>query len=149
MRWFTTLAFLLSAAAASGQPAPAPADPKVDIVAPEADAYLSGLTLLRASVDPPDAVKSVTFFVDDQTEAAREARVQAVEDARTKAEELASASGLTLGPVIAISEGIAGGYVPVYGRAMGGGMGAAADSVPVETGSTTVAVDVTITFELQ
>ena len=64
MRWFTTLAFLLSAAAASGQQAPASADPQVAIVAPEADAYLSGLTALRASVDPPDAAKSVTFFVD-------------------------------------------------------------------------------------
>ena len=64
MRWFTTLAFLLSAAAASGQTAPASADPQVAIVAPEADAYLSGLTSLRASVDPPDAVKGVTFFVD-------------------------------------------------------------------------------------
>ncbi len=64
MRWFATLAFVLSAAAASAQPAPASTDPQVAIIAPEADAYLSGLTSLRASVDPPDAVKIVTFFVD-------------------------------------------------------------------------------------
>ena len=31
---------------------------------PEPGAYLSGLTPLRAAVDPPEAAKSVTFFVD-------------------------------------------------------------------------------------
>lgn len=96
-----------------------------------------------------NSIYGVTFFVDDQTDAASQARVEAVNDARAKAEELATASGLTLGPVIAISEGTGGGYVPVYGRAMGGGMGGGEAAVPVEAGSTTVAVDITMTFELR
>ncbi|MBI3491011.1 MAG: VWA domain-containing protein [Acidobacteria bacterium] len=47
--------------------APAPAQdnaPQLRILSPEADAYVSGPTLLRARVDPPDAAQAVTFFVD-------------------------------------------------------------------------------------
>lgn len=38
--------------------------PSVQIVSPEAGTYVSGPTLLRADVDPPSAVASITFFVD-------------------------------------------------------------------------------------
>ncbi len=34
------------------------------IASPESGAYLSGMTLLRAEIDPPDAVSGITFFVD-------------------------------------------------------------------------------------
>src|SRR5918997_988721 len=59
--------------------------------------------LLDAAVDAgANSIYGVTFYVDDQTAAASDARVEAVEDARTKAEELAAAAGMTLGPVVAI-----------------------------------------------
>jgi uncharacterized protein len=106
--------------------------------------------LLDAAVNAgANSIYGVTFYVDDQTEAASEARVEAVEDARTKAEELAAAAGMTLGPVVAISEGTTPLVSPVYDMGRGGGMAAAEAAVPVEPGSTTVAVDVTMTFELQ
>jgi len=38
--------------------------PRLAIVSPEATAYLSGPTLLRATLDPPDAAATLTFFVD-------------------------------------------------------------------------------------
>ena len=45
--------------------APAPdTAPQLKILLPAADAYVSGPTLLRARVDPPDTVQNVTFFVD-------------------------------------------------------------------------------------
>jgi VWFA-related protein len=45
--------------------APAPdTAPQLKILSPAADAYVSGPTLLRARVDPPDTVQNVTFFVD-------------------------------------------------------------------------------------
>ena len=94
-------------------------------------------------------IYGVTFYVEDQTEASSGARVEAVKDARTKAEELAAAAGMTLGPVVAISEGTSPLISPVYDMARGGGMGAGQAAAPVEPGSTTVAVDVTMTFELQ
>jgi uncharacterized protein YggE len=106
--------------------------------------------LLDAAVNAgANSIYGVTFYVDDQTEAASEARVEAVEDARTKAEELAAAAGMTLGPVVAISEGTSPLVSPVYDMGRGGGMAAAEAAVPVEPGSTTVAIDVTMTFELQ
>jgi uncharacterized protein YggE len=71
----------------------------------------------------------------------------AVEDARAKAEELASAAGMSLGPVVAISEGTVPVISPVYAR--GGGMAMDAAAMPIEAGSTTVAVDVQVTYELR
>lgn len=65
MRWILILALVSVAAPAGAQTPPqASADPDVSIAAPEADAYLSGLTALRAAVDPPQAARGVTFFVD-------------------------------------------------------------------------------------
>jgi len=95
-----------------------------------------------------NSIYGVSFYVDDQTAAASEARIAAVADARTKAEELADAAGMTLGPVVAIAEGVAPVISPMYGMARGGGMAMDA-AVPVEAGSSTVAVDVTVTYELR
>ena len=45
--------------------AQAPSDgPQLTIIAPGDDAYLVGPTVLRAGVDPPEAVVALTFFVD-------------------------------------------------------------------------------------
>jgi uncharacterized protein YggE len=106
--------------------------------------------LLDAAVSAgANSIYGVTFYVEDQTAAASEARVEAVANAREKAEELAAAAGMSLGPVVAISEGVSPMISPVYPMARGGGMAAAESAVPVEPGSTTVAVDVTMTFELR
>ena len=59
------LAAAAVAAVTSAVRAQAPADgPQLKILSPGDDAYVSGSTLLRARVDPPDAVVSLTFFVD-------------------------------------------------------------------------------------
>ena len=95
-----------------------------------------------------NSINGVTFYVDDQTAAASEARKLAVEDARTKAEELAAAAGLTLGPVVSIAEGTVSPRRHFRTPASAGGRMAAA-AVPVQPGSSTVAVDVSMTFELR
>jgi uncharacterized protein len=105
--------------------------------------------LLDASVNAgANSIYGVTFYVDDQTAAASEARVMAVEDARTKAEELATAAGMSLGPVVAIAEGTVPIVSPMFARG-GGGMAMDAAATPVEAGSTTVAIDVQVTYELR
>jgi uncharacterized protein len=105
--------------------------------------------LLDAAVNAgANSIYGVTFYVDDQTAAASEARVMAVEDARTKAEELATAAGMSLGPVVAIAEGTVPVISPMYARG-GAGMAMDAAATPVEAGSTTVAVDVQVTYELR
>ena len=96
-----------------------------------------------------NSINGVTFSVDDQTAAASQARRQAVEDARTKAEELAAAAGLTLGPVLSVAEGTVAPMPPPMTAGAGGEMAKAQAAVPVQPGSSTVAVDVSITFELR
>jgi uncharacterized protein YggE len=96
-----------------------------------------------------NSINGVTFSVDDQTAAASEARRLAVEDARTKAEELAAATGLTLGPVVSITEGTVSPMPPPIYAAREGDMAMAEAAVPVESGSATVAVDVSMTFALR
>jgi Ca-activated chloride channel homolog len=53
-------AALTVVAAAQGTPS----NPELRILSPGADAYVSGPTLLRAKVDPPDGVTALTFFVN-------------------------------------------------------------------------------------
>jgi uncharacterized protein len=107
--------------------------------------------LLDAAVSAgANSIYGISFYVEDQTTAASDARVEAVKDARTKAEELASAAGMTVGPVVSIAEGVPPVLSPVYAMGRGGAGAAMAEAaVPVEPGSTTVSVDVTVTYELR
>ena len=56
------LSLFIAPAAALGQTAAQ--DIRVKIVSPEEDGIVSGPTMLRAQVTPPDAAVTVTFFVD-------------------------------------------------------------------------------------
>ena len=58
----------------------------------------------------------VSFTVEDMSAAQAAARGEAIEDARARAEELAELSGVTLGPVMSISE-VVGGNQPVFATA--------------------------------
>ncbi len=95
-----------------------------------------------------NSINGVSFYVDDQTAAASEARRLAVEDARTKAEELAVAAGLTLGPVVSITEGTLSPMPPVY-ASTGVESAMPEAAVPVQPGSSTISVDVSMIFELR
>jgi len=93
-----------------------------------------------------NTIYGVNFYVDDSTTAASQARALAVQDAQKRAQELAEAAGMSLGPVVSITEGYSSG--PVYGR---GGAGMAADaapSTPIQAGTSTVEVDVTVVYQL-
>ena len=77
-----------------------------------------------------------------------EARTEAVADARARAEQLAQDTGLTLGDVLNIQEGVvSGGYAsyPAAEAAFGIGGGGA----PISSGELKVSVQVQITFALQ
>jgi Ca-activated chloride channel homolog len=63
------LVLLLATALAGAPVSPAAQDsvPEVRIVSPDADSYLSGPVVLEATVEPADAIASVTFSVDGRT----------------------------------------------------------------------------------
>ena len=58
----------------------------------------------------------VSFTLEDMSAAQADARGEAIEDARARAEALAELSGVTLGPVMSISE-VVGANQPVYATA--------------------------------
>lgn len=94
-------------------------------------------------------INSVQFDVDDKSSAIKQARDAAVKDARTQAEELASAAGVSLGDLQTISfyDSIPTPVVEAYGK--GGGGNAVAASVPVNPGQLTITVTVNMTYEIK
>lgn len=90
-------------------------------------------------------IYGITFYLEDPSEANREARRLAFEDAKTRAEELADNAGLSLGGVLAIQEGSTG-ATPYYSTA--DGRGQAAGGPPISPGVTSITVNVDVVFGL-
>ena len=93
------------------------------------------------------SLDGLSFQVDDPREAERAARLAAVAEARSRAEVLAEAAGVTIGGVADIVEG---GPPPSWPGPMAGKiLRATADAgTPVEAGTTEIAVTVTVTFRI-
>ena len=92
------------------------------------------------------SLDGLTFRVDDPREAERAARMAAFAEARSRAEVLAVAAGVSIAGVADIVEG---GPPPAWPQAKAARMMVAAEaSTPVEAGSTEIAVTVTVTFRI-
>ncbi|MBP9772131.1 MAG: SIMPL domain-containing protein [Candidatus Pacebacteria bacterium] len=92
------------------------------------------------------------FTIDDEEELQREARKEAIKDARTKAKQLADDLNVRLVRVVSFSEN-GGGYYPMYSKV---GMGydmAVAESAPIAPelpmGENSVMANVSITYEIR
>jgi uncharacterized protein YggE len=94
-------------------------------------------------------VQSVNFTIDDPEELREEARGEAVEDARQKAETLAELAGVKLGKPLSISE--SGGPVPIPYRAAGGMALDVEEAAPtpIEVGELEVAISVQIVYAIE
>jgi uncharacterized protein YggE len=95
-------------------------------------------------------INSIQFDVADKDAALAEARQQAMDKAKTLAQELAAIAGVQLGAVQSIS------YTdytptPYYGMGIGGGEGAAAPNatVPIQPGQIQVSVSVSVTYGIK
>lgn len=104
--------------------------------------------LLDASVKAgANNIYNIQFDLADKTKALSDARAAAVKAARTEAEELATAAGVTLGNIQTINydENTPG---PVfYGKSSG--MAFAEAAAPISAGTMTISVNVTITYEIK
>ena len=87
-------------------------------------------------------MSGIDFAIDDPAPLLDKARADAVADARARAQTYARAAGVTLGPILSISEG-GSGPRPMYRMAA-----MAAAPVPVEAGEETVSADVTVVWEI-
>ncbi len=95
-------------------------------------------------------VFGISFSVDDPAALQAQARDKAVKDARTKAEQLAKAAGVSVGSAVSISESAGIPFNPAYG--MGAAPSAAQDAAappPVQTGQLEVRVDVQVRYAIQ
>jgi len=88
---------------------------------------------------------SISFRVDDQTAAEKQAREAAMAEANAKAQTLASAAGVSITGVAAISETSAPTPYPIYYRGMA--ESAARDvATPVQPGTNEVTVTVSVVY---
>ncbi len=103
-----------------------------------------GGVLDSAVTDGANTLNGISFGLADPAPATDEARVKAVENARHKAELLAGAAGMKLGPVLSISEnGGFSGPVPMAAAAFD-----KAGAVPVEAGQSMIGASVSVTYSL-
>lgn len=97
-----------------------------------------------------NSINSITFDVADKTKAMSDARKAAVEAARKQADELATATGVSLGEIQSIQY-YDSSPAPIFeSKGMGGGgADAASVAVPINPGQMQITVTVTLTYELK
>ncbi len=95
-----------------------------------------------------NTVNSIQFDVADKDAALKQARADAIADAKAKAEELAEAAGMSVGAIRSISFTDSQ-YYPVFEGRGGGGGGEAASAVPINPGQLSFTVTVSVTYELK
>ena len=96
-----------------------------------------------------NSVNSIQFDVADKTQAVKEARAKAVEDAKLQAQELADAAGILLGDIQSINFYDNSPYPYAEGKGGGGGGASADASVPIQPGQLTIAVTVNLTYSIK
>lgn len=83
------------------------------------------------------------FRLDENNQAANGLFNEAINDAKSKAGNIAKASGRKLGKILSVTEGAtSNGLYPMFDRGMGGG-------APIEPGTQSVSKSVTVVFELK
>ncbi|MBI2055746.1 MAG: SIMPL domain-containing protein [Candidatus Sungbacteria bacterium] len=95
-------------------------------------------------------VSGITFTIDKPEELQAEARARAIEDARKKAERLATNLGKRVGRMVSFSEG--GGGRPIYfseSNALARGGGISAPSPAIEPGQTEITAVVSVIYEFK
>ncbi len=94
-------------------------------------------------------IYGITFDVQNKDAATQTGRDQAMADAQAQAEQLAKASGASLGPVQSITY-YGNSPTPIYydNKAMAAGVGGGG-SVPISSGQLTLTVSVNVVYELK
>ena len=97
-----------------------------------------------------NTVSDLQFTIDDPIKAQAEARAQAIERAKEKAQTLVAGTGLKIDKIINISEGYASTPTPMYDRAIGGATAEIKNFAPeVQTGQMEINSTVTLTYLLK
>lgn len=91
----------------------------------------------------------LTYGIDDSAALEAQARTQALEDARDRAQQLANALGMTLGEPVVVSELVGSGLSP-FGveAALVRGMGGGGGGPPLSPGQLTVTIQVDVMYSV-
>jgi uncharacterized protein YggE len=108
------------------------------------DLSRAGKVLDAASNAGANQVYGPSLSRSDRDAVEKKALGDAVDDARTKAEALAKAAGVSLGRVTAITEGFSGGPEPYYAS----DLRLAKTDAPIEPGTQDIQASVTVTFAI-
>jgi uncharacterized protein YggE len=104
-------------------------------------------TVLDAVVEAgANNIWGVNFSLEDQTAAQADARAKAIEDAQARAEALAQLSGVTLGPVMSVSEVINGNSIPM---AMERAAVASGGAGPISPGELEISYQVQVNYFIE
>jgi uncharacterized protein YggE len=112
------------------------------------DLSLAGTLIDAALGAGATSLDGLDFSIADPNAAEEEARKAAMADAKRRATTIAAAAGVTLGPVVGVSEGSGGGPAP-YPMPRMMAMKAEAADTPVEAGSQEIAVSVSVAFGIE
>lgn len=94
-------------------------------------------------------ISGISFNVEDPEKFLSEARKQAFERARAKAETMASQNGVRLGRVVNVSEFSSPPPIPYFGRVEALGKGGDIAPPTIEPGTEEITVQVSVTYELR
>ncbi len=104
-------------------------------------------TVVRSGAN---AINGISFDVSNKDEALAQARDLAIAQAKSEAEGIAKAAGVTLGDLQNVSVSTSGGTIPMY-EGKGGGSAApmASGSVPVSAGQLLITANANLTYEIK
>jgi uncharacterized protein YggE len=94
-----------------------------------------------------NTINGINFGLEDSTAAEAEARKLAVEDAKAKAEELATLSGVTLGQLYSVNVYSSGGPQPVYEAK--GGAAAQGAGTPIAAGQLIIQMEASMSYAIK
>jgi uncharacterized protein YggE len=94
-----------------------------------------------------NSISSISFSVDDPKALLNQARDQAMQDARARADQLAKGGSAAVGDVLVITENI--GSAPPVPLRMAAPEAADSKAVPVQPGEQSFTIDVQVTFQLR
>ena len=96
-----------------------------------------------------NSIYSIQFDVEDKSEATKEARTKAVEDAKVEAQELAEAAGLSLVSIQSINYYESSPTTYFEGKGGGGGAAMESAAVPIQPGQLAISVTVNVTYSIK
>ena len=112
----------------------------LDQVGPMLDA------LVRAGVNK---INNVQFSIKDPKSALDKARTDAIREARNKAEDMADAAGVKLGPLLSINEGSRGGNPRPVNYALESRASSFDSATPINAGDQTLSVTVSLSYGIE